>query len=78
MVAEEHAAPRAASDKHVPCYGDKIGRCILFEECQIRSAKMTCHIIGRNLFSSEMRPGLLLNFTSAITYWQKRAKILDE
>ncbi len=35
MVAEDHAAPGAASDRYAPCYGDKIGRCILSEEHQI-------------------------------------------
>jgi hypothetical protein len=46
MVVEDHAAPGAASVRHAPFYGDKIGRCILSEELQNRWATMTCQIMG--------------------------------
>jgi hypothetical protein len=34
---------------------------------------MICHMRGQRLFLSQMRLGLLLSSTDAITSWQKRA-----
>jgi hypothetical protein len=35
MRAENHASPRAASDKHTPFYGNKIDRCVFVNYAEI-------------------------------------------
>ena len=51
IVAKNHAGPEAVSEKYVPFYGNKIGRCITSEQCPNRWAKMTRQIMREKFFS---------------------------